>query len=713
MLVLLTAALCACTDAREPAAPPSRPQDEQPLGTAIEFANRRISGNAIAGADGQPEWLLQRAAGADIALAGTQGLVMRKQTGATFAALKADTLGYGDNYIFEATFQTDGLGAPSRPSVMLIPRTKDFAKKQYYAFQYTLENGKMMWRLMNTAAPAEFNNAADPKREAAYILKGGTSYTARIVIHNPNENMVALTMYLYDPEDPESGKKPLISYLDSSSYRIMKNAEVGPQVGTSGSADIQPQVAFGGIKVYPFSDWDSLKEKRPSASPVLPAARPSSAAALAGSEQALVMPSVFSDGMVLQRNKAIPVWGKGADGERVTVRLAGQQKETTVKDGKWMVELAPQEAGGPYELVVQGKQKQLTFKDVLIGEVWVLSGQSNMQYLMKNIADPEDIRQANDNEIRLFTSRTNMTEQPMWDIPGGNWKAATPASVAEFSGTGYYMGLELRKQLGVPVGLIATAVGGTDIYMWMRQDIVKEAGFKADPKRQLPSLLYNARIAPLQPYAIAGVAWWQGEHNASLGDANYSGLFASLVKDWRKQWRQGDFPFIYVQLSSYNNAKFPALREEQLLSLAKTDNTGMAVTIDNGESNNIHPRNKKETGYRLSLIARALAYGEKLEYMGPIYKAMTVKNGKAEIEFTHTGSGLMVKGERLKGFKISGADYKFVDAEAVISGERIVVSSDRVPEPAAVRYAYEGFPEANLYNKEGLPASPFRTDRTK
>ncbi|CAG7615963.1 sialate O-acetylesterase [Paenibacillus allorhizosphaerae] len=709
-LVLLVGTLSACLDTRKEIESPL--PVEKPLGTAIDFSNQSIIENTIAKADGQPVWLLQRSSGTDIALSGTQGFVVRNQTGPANAALKTDAFIREDNYIFETSFQVDKLGAASRPAVVLIPRTKDFAKKQYYAFQYSMENGRLLWKLMNTAAPAEFNNASDPKREAPYIMKWGKTYTARIVINNVSENIVTLNLYVFDPDDPESGKKPLISYLDNSNYRIMKNADVGPQVGTSGSADVQPAVTFGGMKVYPFSEWDSLKDKRPAASAAFAAAAPSGNVPAAGKD-ALALPAVFSDRMVLQRNKTIPIWGKGTDGEHVTVQFAGQKAETTVKDGKWKVELAPLQAGGPYELVVHNNQKQIVYKDVLVGEVWVLSGQSNMQFVMKSIADPEDIRQANHDKIRLFSSRLTMTEQPQWDVPGGSWKAATPESVADFSATGYYFGLELQKKLGVPIGLISTAVGGTDIYMWMRPDIVKEFSFKAEPKRQLPSLLYNARIAPLQPYGIAGVAWWQGEQNASTGDKNYSGLFAALVNDWRKQWNQGDFPFIYVQLSSYNNTRFPALRDEQLLTLSKTENTGMAVTIDNGQSDNIHPRNKKETGYRLSLIARALAYGEKIEYMGPIYKAMTVKNGKAEIEFTHIGGGLMAKGERLKGFKMSGPDYRFVDAEAVIQGDRIVVSSDKVPAPVAVRYAYEGFPEVNLYNKEGLPASPFRTDRSE
>jgi sialate O-acetylesterase len=469
-----------------------------------------------------------------------------------------------------------------------------------------MENGRLLWRLVNTAAPAAFNSASDPNREAPYIMKWGITYTARIVIHNPGVNVVTIDFYLFDPDDAESGKKPLISFHDSSDHRIMANSDVGPQVGASGSADVQPTVAFGGMRVYPFDEWEHLKDNLPAVSADSLVASTSAdrthETEPSAAEEKLILPTVFSDHMVLQQNKKIPVWGKGKEGEQVSVQLEGEKAVTTVKGGKWKVELAPVKAGGPYELIVQSKQQRIVLKDVLVGEVWVLSGQSNMQYGMKAIGDPEDVRQAYHNGIRLFSSRLNMNEEQQWDIPGGIWKAATPETVADFSAAGYYMGLELHKKLDVPIGLMTTAVAGTDIYMWMHQEIVKEFGFQAEPKRQQPSLLYNARIAPLQPFAIAGVAWWQGEQNASLQDKNYGDLFAALVKDWRHGWRQGDFPFNYVQLSSYNSPRLPPIRDEQLPALAKTENTGMAVTIDNGESNDIHPRNKKETGYRLSLI---------------------------------------------------------------------------------------------------------------
>lgn len=218
-----------------------------------------------------------------------------------------------------------------------------------------------------------------------------------------------------------------------------------------------------------------------------------------------------------------------------------------------------------------------------------------------------------------------------------------PETVSEFPAAGYYFGLELHKKHHVPIGLLATAVGGTDILMWMSGELVKELGRIPPVHRQRPTYLYNARIAPLQPFAIAGVAWWQGEHNASNKDKQYSLLFSSMINDWRKRWGQGDFPFLYVQLSSYNDVDFPALRDEQLMTLSLTENTGMAVTIDNGEITDIHPRNKKEAGYRLPLIADALAYGKPVEYRGPIYNEMAADGNRAFIGSSISAAALWVK----------------------------------------------------------------------
>ncbi|WP_246627641.1 sialate O-acetylesterase [Paenibacillus solanacearum] len=663
--------------------------------------------------DGKPVWSLIKPYGSKMDIVGERGLLFSGQTGPAYAGLLCGESMKEDDFVFETSFQIDRLGAVLKPMVMIIPRTMNFEQMHHYAIQYVLDKGRLKWRLINSAAPAAFNNAAGAGREIPYLLRWGQTYTASILIRNTAETHVHIQFYLDDPENPETGKKPLIDFIDRSPYRILRNRDVGPQVGASGSPDVQPSVLFSGMRLLTLEQWDRLKSK-PSIRPQDAIATNSVRAVARDNENAekLALPTLFSDHMVLQRRKSIPVWGKGKEGERVFVSFAGQTAETTVHNGKWLLKLDPVEAGGPYEMTVHSKEEQITLRDVLVGEVWVLSGQSNMEFSMKRVGDPADVVQANYPRIRLFTSRLNMFEAPQWDIAGGAWTAATPEMVSEFPAAGFYFGLELHQKHHVPIGLIATAVGGTDILMWMSGELVKELSLISPVHRQRPNYLYNARIAPLQPFAIAGVAWWQGEHNASNKDKHYSLLFSSMINDWRKRWGQGDFPFLYVQLSSYNDVDFPALRDEQLMTLTLTKNTGMAVTMDNGEITDIHPRNKKEAGYRLSLMADALAYGKPVEYMGPIYKDMVIKGNRAFIRFEHIGSGLMVKGEKLKGFTISGSDHAFVDADVWIEGDEVVVFHETITDPVAVRYAYEGYPEANLFNREGLPASPFRTDRS-
>jgi len=497
---------------------------------------------------------------------------------------------------------------------------------------------------------------------------------------------------------------------------------------------------------------------------------------LAGAAFAEVrLPAVIGDNMVLQQGRKVSIWGRAEPGEEVMVSVSWLGMEWGVKadkDGKWSFKMNSPKAGGPYEMTIKAGNT-LTIKNIMVGEVWVCSGQSNMAMSVRSSANaeqsagrlPAETAAADYPKIRLFTVGRKVAEQPEPNCVG-SWTLCGPETVPGFSAVGYYFGRELHKELKVPIGLIHTSWGGTPAEAWTRREVLeadedfapilqrydeamakypqakkeydqkveqwKEAVKKAKaegkkaPRKPRPPFgpdnprspagLYNAMIAPLLPYGIAGAIWYQGEANAGRA-YQYRKLFPAMIKNWRVDWGQGNFPFGFVQLANFMAVKpeptasaWAELREAQLKALA-LPNTGMAVIIDIGEAKDIHPKNKQDVGKRLVLWALAKTYGKNLVYSGPIYRSMEVEGDKVVLGFSHTGGGLVAEGGgQLKGFAVAGADKKFVWADAKIEGDTVVVGSDKVSEPVAVRYAWADNPVCNLYNKEGLPASPFRTD---
>jgi sialate O-acetylesterase len=472
--------------------------------------------------------------------------------------------------------------------------------------------------------------------------------------------------------------------------------------------------------------------------------------------------SLFSEGVVLQRGSSVPVWGTASQGEKVIVKFQGQSVSTTAKeDGRWLLRLKHLKAGGPFTLSIVG-DNNILLTNVLVGEVWLCSGQSNMAFPLSRADNAQEaISAAGDPELRLYTVPHGATDTPLTDAPA-SWKECTPEAAASFSAVAYFFGRDLRRALNVPVGLIHSSVGGTPAEAWTaratlendpvlrgilesyaqkvkvydpaaaaeqhRQALArhKEAATKAraqgkpvpavprppaDPSRSSsrPSALYNAMIAPLQPFAIAGVIWYQGEANANRA-TEYQTLFPAMIRNWREAWSEGDFPFLFVQIAPYDRMT-PEIREAQLLSWQKVPRTAMAVITDLGNATDIHPTKKEPVGDRLALAARAIAYGQTLEYSGPVYRSMKIKGNQVILSFTHVDGGLQARGGELKGFTIAGADGKFTSATANIEGKKIVVKSPAVTAPTAVRYGWLGTPDVNLFNEEGLPATPFRTDK--
>lgn len=451
----------------------------------------------------------------------------------------------------------------------------------------------------------------------------------------------------------------------------------------------------------------------------------------AHADAAVRLPNVIGDSMVLQQKTETPIWGWADAGEKVTVAIGDEKHEATADEaGNWRVKLAARDASKePVEIKINGANNEIVVKDVLVGEVWICSGQSNMEWSVRQSINPqEEIAAADYPNIRLFNVPGHIKHaQPQPNAPG-QWQVCSPQTVANFSAVGYYFGRELHKDLDVPVGLIGTNWGGTRIQPW-----TPPAGFEAveEVKNQNgqgdSSHIYNAMVHGLAPFAVRGAIWYQGESNAGEG-LRYEHLKKALVRGWRDTFENDDLSFIWVQLANFQQpSNDPAgggwgpVREGQRRALAEPK-TGMAVIIDIGEAGDIHPKNKQDVGKRLALWALGNDYGKNVVYSGPLYKNHQISGDKVTIEFDHVGGGLMigkkqgleptqeVKDGKLNRFSIRDKDGKWHWAEAVIAGNTVVVSSPEVKEPTAVRYGYESNPvDANLYNKEGLPASPFTT----
>lgn len=482
------------------------------------------------------------------------------------------------------------------------------------------------------------------------------------------------------------------------------------------------------------------------------------------SKAQLRVPAMFTDNMVLQCDMKVPIWGWATPGEKLVVQFDKHRAETIVDpDGKWKVRIGPLSIGGPYELLIFG-QDSIRIKNVLVGEVWVCSGQSNMAMEVRSCRNAEEeISEANYPDIRHFQVKRYKAAVPQENLSDAGsgkyswlntWEICDPSTVGHFSGSGYFFALELHKKRNVPLGIIHASWGGTTAEAWTPADTLEndpklrnilrdwpeynndeawlteeyEKFAKELEKARLegsdlplyfnqPSVLFNGIMAPVLPFGIRGVLWYQGESNAYRA-CQYRDLFPAMITQWRKKWGQGDFPFLFVQLANYHFEPqvFPELREAQTMALSLPA-TAMALAIDIGDSADIHPKNKQEVGRRLALAAQATVYEESLNFSGPVFKKMFIDENSCWILFDHLGDGLVVKGDGLlKGFTICGPDSVFTEAEARIEGQQVIIWNEQIKKPLAVRYAWANHPgNSNLYNKSGdllnLPASPFRTDQ--
>lgn len=469
------------------------------------------------------------------------------------------------------------------------------------------------------------------------------------------------------------------------------------------------------------------------------------------------LPALYADHMVVQRNLPVTVRGSANVGETVSVTFRGEtRKSVSDKYGRWGVVLPSGAAGGPFVMEIQGSNT-IRLSDVLVGDVWVASGQSNMEFSTNNVVNAaEELKTANRPNIRLFHVSVATSPYPLDDVSAKTWAACSPETVANFSAVAFFFAKHIQDDQKVPIGIIESDWGGTSAEAWTStraisedaslmpvfafwshwmQDVSRmipekeyenreralaksqgrpEPSFPEHPDivgRVTPGGLYNAMIAPLTHFAIRGVIWYQGENNASVEQTPvYANLFQTMIRDWRRNWGVGDFPFLFVQLANLKTESgdgWPELREAQRHSL-RLRNTAMAVTIDIGDSNNVHPKNKQDVGKRLALAARAIAYGEPIEYSGPLFRMQSREERGIRIWFDH-GTGLVAKGGELKGFEIAGADRKFRPAETRIDGQTVVVSSKEIAEPEVVRYSWKDDPDGNLYNAADLPASPFQS----
>jgi len=480
----------------------------------------------------------------------------------------------------------------------------------------------------------------------------------------------------------------------------------------------------------------------------------------------VTLPKILASHMVVQRDLPVHVWGMASAGQEVSVTFRGATRSTKAGQlGRWSVYLPPGAAGGPFQLIVKGAPaaaggdaapaRTIALDDVLVGDVWVASGQSNMEFEMRKAATAgEDLPRAANARIRLLIVKRRAVEYPQDDAGTDGWAASSPETAKDFSAVAWYFAREIEQREHVPVGVIDSTFGGTVAEAWTRMAALGEDAALAplfvswgrmterepdallsakDEQRQRdqaqaegkpepqfpwhpqltswsPGELYNGMIAPLTPFPIRGVIWYQGESN-SIVDRNpglYGRIFSTLIQDWRRQWGLGDFPFLYVQISNFTSTPIEdwAIVREQQLKTLELRNTAMAVTIDIGDPDNVHPTDKVGVGLRLARAARALSYGETIEYSGPVYRQATPEGSAIRVWFDHA-KGLAAKGGAVTGFEVAGADGKFSPATATVEGATVVAASESVAEPLYVRYGWANSPRCNLFNGEGLPASPF------
>ena len=468
--------------------------------------------------------------------------------------------------------------------------------------------------------------------------------------------------------------------------------------------------------------------------------------------------------MVIQRDLPVHVWGKAAPGEQVSVTFRGESQVATANPlGRWSVYLKPGAAGGPFDMTVKGMaaggsggatEAPIEIHDILIGDVWVASGQSNMEFPLERAATAAaDLSHADIPRVRLLIVKKRAVDYPQDDVDTDGWAASSPETAKDFSAVAWYFGREIEQKEHVPVGVIDSTWGGTVAESWVRltalgedprisglfvsrgkmldkaadseaeikdqkrqQDEAKAAGkpipqFPWHPALESwgPGLLWNGMIAPLAPLPIRGVIWYQGESNSALERYPiYDRIMRALIEDWRREWGVGAFPFLYVQISNFKSTPledWAGLRQQQVETLGLR-NTAMAVTIDIGNPDDVHPTDKVDVGHRLALAARHLSYGEAVNYWGPMFRQGTAEGGSIRAWFDHA-QGLTAKGGEVTGFEVAGADGKFSPATAKIDGETVVASSPQVPAPVYVRYGWANSPQCDLFNGEGLPASPF------
>lgn len=485
----------------------------------------------------------------------------------------------------------------------------------------------------------------------------------------------------------------------------------------------------------------------------------------------LRLPALFSDSMVLQRDQPVRVWGWATPESEVTVSVAGQRVAAqSDSSGKWSLQLAALSAGGPHTLKVSADGQELELKDVLVGDVWLCSGQSNMAMTVSRAKDFDaEAADAQYPKIRMFKVTSAHALEPQ-DTCSGEWAACSPKTVGGFSATGYFFGRRLHKELNVPIGLINSSVGGTSVESWTsmsaqeavadikpRLDAWKQADAEFDSQkaevqyeramtqwkkraaeakaagkqaprkpqraaqprndRNYPANLFNGKIHPLVGYTIKGAVWYQGENSSGRGFAHlYGDQLQTLIRDWRDRWGQGNFPFGWVQLPNFKAPQQQpsetsgwVLVQEGMLKSLSLPHTGMAVTIDVGEERDIHPKDKQTVGHRLAQWALADIYEKNMIPLGPVYRTSKIEGDSVIVEFDFA-DGLQSNQDKVVGFAIAGADRKFVWADAHIDGNRVIVSSDNVKNPVSVRYAWAANPVFSLYNAAGIPASPFRTD---
>lgn len=699
-----------------------------------DFATATIKENQVVGPSGQVWDLWQKNSAGTFATVAGRGLVMRGVPHTKMrAAFRTQALLNKSNHGLKVRFTLAKPAIFNEDLVCIYLRTApgDISTASGYKIAYGLGSySRTDWSISNTTDPKSVKGGT--KRQP-YRLVYGRRYTAYIQIENKDIG-VEIKLYLDDPEVKGDLSKPLLTYLDASPQKISENGAHSLQLGTETMIYPGAEVTFRDVTILSATDFQTVLAKDHDGhnyptDEVLYSERQINRKQETWRPHGFHLPNLFKSDMIFQRDMPVNIWGFADRKEKIAVSINGKSASATAgADGTWQVSLPPMPAGGPYELTVKGKTKSKVLKNVMIGEVWLVAGQSNMAWwLAGSTGGLDEAAQADYSNIRYFAGWGGCADHELFEVPGGKWSVMSPKLQGKFSAIGYYLAKDLHADLGVPIGLINTSRAGTELHTWvpeseaesLLENVFRKYNGKQGGPRMDPGLAYNTMVAPWRGFNFRGFVWYQGEGNAQTWEGKrYADELIAMLKAYRRDLSGRDFPVIIIQIAGKGreNPKVPwaysSWVRQSMEQVAETlPHAGLVVTTDVSEIDNIHPANKAPVGKRVYYLAKNLAYGG-ANIRSPLIDKVSRDGDTFTCVFKYAPQGLKTTGGTVQGFELAGEDGKAYPAVAKITASgTVTVTCGKVPVPTVVLFGWHNYPETNLVNSHNLPAGPFRREK--